>query len=199
MVSVTGSANIPDPLLRHAGDRNLVARILEGDPSAWRKFVLVHQRLVRDRVADVSWAFGRGEDDAAINDATSEVFAALVLQGAAPLRAFQGRSSLATYVAVLATRSATRFFARNRFVMPHEESGDPENHVAAATDQAHQRRIESLVDRLPPKERSVFSLFHLQGQSFAQISHKLEMPISIVGPTLRHAETQLRQWIEESA
>lgn len=198
MVRAPGSNDLSDPRLQHASDRNLVARILDGDPSAWRKFVLVHQRLVRDRVADVSWAFSRGEDDAAIDDATAEVFAALVLQNAAAFRAFQGRSSLATYIAVLATRSATRFFARNRLVVPHDEPARRENHVAAATDQAHQRRIEALVDRLPPKERSVFSLFHLQGQSFAQISQKLEMQISLVGPTLRHAETQLRQWMEES-
>lgn len=199
MVAAPGSNDLSDQRLHHAGDRNLVARILDGDPSAWRKFVLLHQRLVRDRVADVSWAFSRGEDDAAIDDATAEVFAALILQNAAALRAFQGRSSLATYIAVLATRSATRFFARNRLVVMHDEPLGRENHVAAATDHAHQRRIEALVDRLPPKERSVFSLFHLQGQSFAQISQKLEMQISLVGPTLRHAETQLRQWMEESA
>ncbi len=198
MVPASTTHHSATPLLQHASDRNLVARILEGDASAWRKFVLVHQRLVRERVADVSSAFGRGEDHAVIDDATAEVFAALVIQQFAPLRAFQGRSSLATYVAVLATRSATRFFARNRLVMTSDESTGRENHVAGVNDQAHQRRIEALVDRLPPKERSVFSLFHLQGQSFAQISQKLEMQISLVGPTLRHAETQLRQWMEES-
>lgn len=199
MVSAPGTRDLAHARLQHAGDQNLVARILDGEPSAWQKFVLVHQRLVRDRVADVSWAFGRGEDDAAIDDATAEVFAAMTMQNAAALRAYQGRSSLASYVSVLSTRSATRFFARNRLVIAHDEPVAPENHVAAATDHAQQRRIEALVDRLPPKERSVFSLFHLQGQSFAQISQKLEMQITLVGPTLRHAETQLRQWMEESA
>ncbi len=167
--------------------------------------MITYQATVRARVADVSSAFGRGEDDAAIDDATAEVFAALIAHESAPLKAYQGRSSLLTYIAVIATRSATRYFARNRLVLHGDATGIPDSqageghhdHVARIVNADQQRRIQKLIDRLPPKERSVVALFHLQGQSYAQISQKLEMPIGSIGPTLRKAETNLRRWMEE--
>ncbi|TWU60752.1 RNA polymerase sigma factor [Rubripirellula tenax] len=193
----------------HSADREMVGDVVSGDAAAWRRFVHGYQSLVRLRVADVSSAFGRGEDDEAIDDATAEVFAALVSHESAPLRAYQGQSSLATYVAVIATRSATRYFARNRLVIHddepdtsegEQESGvnhDHQDHVARVINAGQQKRIQKLIDRLPPKERSVVSLFHLQGQSYAQISEKLEIPIGSIGPILRQAEKGLRRLMED--
>ncbi|TWU49774.1 RNA polymerase sigma factor [Rubripirellula reticaptiva] len=205
MSSAAGPSNPQASPTAHFGDRSFVTRVVEGEAAAWRKFVMGYQSLVRSRVADVSSAFGRGEDDEAIDDATAEVFAALVSHDSAPLKAYQGRSSLATYIAVIATRSATRYFARNRLVVHEDETDSTESntgdghhdHVARTINAGQQRRIQKLIDRLPPKERSVIALFHLQGQSYAQISQKLEIPIGSIGPTLRQAEKNLRQWMEE--
>ncbi|QDT06438.1 RNA polymerase sigma factor [Rubripirellula lacrimiformis] len=202
MATASDTADPNDPVLRRANDRSLVARVISGSTTAWRSFVHQHERLVRTRVADVSAAFGRGDDESAIDDATAEVFAAMVAHDSAPLRAFQGRSSLATFIAVIATRSATRYFARNRLVVAGDlprktEPVSDGDHVARVINADHNHRVQTLIDRLPPRERSVVALFHLQGQSYAQISQKLEIPIGTIGPTLRHAETQLRQWMEE--
>ena len=62
---------------------------MRGDASAWQAFVETHKRLVRARVADVASSFGRSDDDSAIDDATAEVFAALLRNNAAALRAHQ--------------------------------------------------------------------------------------------------------------
>ena len=192
------------PVPQHGNDQLLVDRMVRGDATAWQVFVETHGRLVRSRVADVASAFGRSGDESAIDDATAEVFAALLGNDAAALRAFAGRSSLGTYVAVIATRSATRGFARRQVVPP------PPNDVelAAACDQTmndpasnvmdaeQHERLRVFMERLPDKQRSVVSLFHLEGKSYATISNELGIPIGSIGPTLRRAEEKLRIWME---
>ena len=60
-------------------------------------------------------SFGFSSDCIAIDDATADVFSSLVANDIATLRAYAGRSSLVTYLAVIATRCATRNFARKRY------------------------------------------------------------------------------------
>jgi RNA polymerase sigma-70 factor (ECF subfamily) len=193
------------PAARYNDDRLLVDRLVRGDATAWRDFVETHGRLVRARVADVASAFGRTNDESAIDDATAEVFAALLGNDAAALRAFAGRSSLGTYVAVIATRSATRGFARRQMMAPPAQDLEL---ARAACDQTmadpvhelieveQQKKLRLLLQRLSPKQRDVITLFHLQGKSYVQISRQLDMPIGSIGPTLRRAEARLRQWME---
>ena len=195
------------PHAAHIQDRVLVERMLRGDGSAWQTFVQTHGRLVRSRVADVASTFGRAGDDSAIDDATAEVFAALLSKDGAALRAFAGRSSLGTYVAVIATRSATRGFARRRLIPAGQQqpslselaeddsAASPVNQLIHAE---QQQQVHVLLQRLPEKQRDVVRLFHLQGQSYIQISEQLSMPIGSIGPTLRRAEAKLREWLEES-
>ncbi len=188
----------------HADDRLLVERLVYGDGTAWQTFVQTYGRLVRCRVADVATTFGRAEDDSAIDDATAEVFAALLGNDAAALRAFAGRSSLGTYIAVIATRSATRGFARKRLVVASAAEADISQATRdGAADPAHQlihaeqqQRVRRMLSRLPAKQRKVVTLFHLQGKTYADISDQLQMPIGSIGPTLRRAEAKLREWME---
>lgn len=189
----------------HSEDRLLVERLVYGDARAWSTFVEIYGRLVRARVADVASSFGRSTDESAIDDATAEVFAALLGNDAAALKAFAGRSSLRTYVAVIATRSATRGFARRHIAAPSTDDCDLARTAPDQTStdpvseliQAEQRqRLHLLLDQLPPKQRNVVSLFHLHGNSYAEISERLDIPIGSIGPTLRRAEAKLRQWME---
>ena len=179
--------------------------MLGGEQSAWQSFVQSHGRIVRSRVADVASTFGRAADESAIDDATAEVFAALLSNDAAALRAFAGRSSLGTYVAVIATRSATRGFARRRLLVCSpganalDESAQDESQydpARQAMDAEQKRRVTELLAKLPDKQRDVIRMFHLQGISYTEISQQLQIPIGSVGPTLRRAEAKLRQWLE---
>ena len=186
-------------------DRVLVERLVRGDGGAWQMFVETHGRLVRSRVADVAASFGRADDHSAIDDATAEVFAALLGNNAAALRAFAGRSSLGTYLAVIATRSARRGFARRHLVAApdhdpelartacDESAQDPVNELI---DAEQRQRLHRLMVRLPAKQQEVVSLFHLKGKTYGEISEALSMPIGSIGPTLRRAEQKLRRWME---
>ena len=196
------STNIPPA--PHHDDRLLVEQLVRGDGAAWQAFVETHGRLVRSRVADVASSFGRAQDDSAIDDATAEVFAALLGNDAAALRAFAGRSSLGTYVAVIATRSATRGFARKYVATTGADDKLPSNAsdqtakdpVTEMIEAEQQEKLSKLLEKLSPKQRNVIVMFHLKGISYAEISQKLEMPIGSIGPTLRRAEAKLREWME---
>ena len=185
----------------------LVDQLVRGDGEAWRGFVGTYGRLIRSRVADVATSFGQGNDPTAIDDAVAEVFAVLIGNDAAALRGFAGRSSLVTYLAVIATRSATRGFARaasktsaltNADASVAEGFADPEaiEPIGEVIRSERRDQLQSLLARLPTKQRDVIQLFHLQSQSYEQISRRLNIPIGSIGPTLRRAEAKLKEWLE---
>lgn len=190
---------------RHAGDCLFVARLLRSDSDAWREFVQSYGRLVRARVADVATSFGRGCDDTAVDDAVAEVFAAILNNDAAALRGYAGRSSLVTYLAVIATRSATRGFAaqtrsvgNENFEAETEALADPAavEPIGKIILNERSERVHALLQRLPAKQREVVRLFHLESFSYQQISQIIDMPIGSIGPTLRRAEAKLKAWLE---
>ncbi len=190
--------------LHHAEDRRLVDRLLSRDSAAWQAFLEDYGRLVRARVGDVARSFGFSSDSTEIDDATADVFSSLVANDLATLRAYAGRSSLVTYLAVIATRCATRNFARKRYEARNHsnfeavgtlssERSDPAGRMLQAETR---QRVQALLAGLPEKQRDVVRLFHLEGQSYAAISHALDMPIGSVGVTLRRAEAKLREQFE---
>lgn len=190
--------------LDHAEDRRLVDRLVQGDSPAWQRFLDTYVRLIRTRVADVARSFGYPSEGVAIDDATADVFSSLVANDSAALRAYAGRSSLVTYLAVIATRCSTRHFARQRWLTRHRSDLPLEEAIANSTsdpaapleqDETRQR-VQALMAELPEKQRDVVRLFHLEGQSYATISQVLGMPIGSVGVTLRRAEAKLRERIE---
>ncbi len=191
----------------YAEERRLVERLVRGDGDSWSDFVGRFGRVIRSRVADVATSFGCVRDDAAIDDATAEVFAVLVANEAAALRAFEGRSSLSTYLAVIATRIATRGFAAKRFTVIAED-GDVRNNrpddtvidpIRTLIENEQQEKVIALLDRLPEKQCKVIRLFHLDGHSYVQISEMLEMPLGSVGVTLRRGEAKLKEWMESGS
>ncbi|EMI46076.1 RNA polymerase sigma factor [Rhodopirellula sp. SWK7] len=188
----------------HDEDRALVDRLLRGDAIAWQEFVSRFGRIVRSRVADVAVAFGKGNDDDAVDDATADVFAVILANDAAALQAYEGRSALVTYLAVIATRCATRGFARKRIDVSDNEQNESLESAARGDDEPvrriilkeqHQRLLETLSE-LPEKQQQVVRLFHLESRSYTEISERLNMPIGSIGVTLRRAEEQLRRKLE---
>jgi RNA polymerase sigma-70 factor (ECF subfamily) len=191
--------------LADVDERRLVCGLVSGDGDAWREFVNSFGRIIRSRVADIANSFGCAGDGAAIDDATAEVFAVLLSNDAAALRAFEGRSRLSTYLAVIATRIATRGFATKQFATSSRDSVDertPDSSVkeplGILIETEQREQVVSLLEQLPIKQREVVRLFHLQGQSYAQIGATLDMPIGSVGVTLRRGEAKLRTWLESS-
>lgn len=190
---------------RHVSDLRFVESLISGDSHAWQTFIHTHGRLIRSRVADVAASFGRAKDTSGIDDASADVFTALLNNDSAALRAFQGKSSLATYIAVIATRSATRGFAARRLAVATDQKNAPylERQDARSHDpsrdlvaQEQKERIHTILASLPAKQRKIVELFHLQGCSYAEISRQLKIPIGSVGVTLKRSEVKIRELLE---
>lgn len=187
-----------------AAERRLVDRLVTGDGDAWRLFVEQFGRIIRSRVADVARSFGCARDEATIDDVSAEVFAVLIANSGAALRGFEGRSSLSTYLAVIATRIATRGFASSRFrpsagsEEPSAAQADPAtvSPVRLLIEQEQKEKLLEVIERLPQKQKEIVQYYYLKDYSYSRISDLLSIPIGSVGVTLRRAEAKLRVWIE---
>lgn len=185
----------------YQADRLLVARLLNGDAAAWEQFVDGYAASMRARIADVARSFRRVCDQGTIDDMLAEVFASLLHNDHAALRGYAGRSSLLTYLSVIATRCTLRGIKSPQQVVQAElvES------VPAQADAPVERliRIEqsqqlaSLIELLPEKQGNVVRLYHLQDKSYSEISSELGIPLGSVGVTLKRAEEKLRHLLSE--
>jgi RNA polymerase sigma-70 factor (ECF subfamily) len=180
-------------------DLSLLKRCLAQEPGAWKDFVdrylglFIHvlQHTAHSRSVTIS------PDD--IDDLCAEFFLAVLADDFAILRRFRGQSSLATYLTVIVRRIAVRAISnrRNAEALGHVRSHHPLDQIPA-TGNAHTRmENEDLVQRmmigLPANEAEVLRRFHLQGDSYRQISEALGVPENSIGPMLTRARERLRQ------
>jgi RNA polymerase sigma-70 factor, ECF subfamily len=176
-------------------DRSLIHRCQAREPGAWRDFVDRFSGLFLHVVQHTAHARSvpLSADDA--DDLCAEVFVTLLAKDFAVLRSFRGKSSLATYLAVIARRVVVREMIRRRYsealghVQPHHESlGHSE------ADRIDQRElVQQMLDGLPELEAEIVRQFHLDGRSYAEISRSLKVPENSIGPTLSRAREKLRR------
>lgn len=180
-------------------DSELLKRCLGEEPGAWKEFVdrfiglfvhiiqhTAHARSVR-----------LGPED--VDDLCSEIFLAILADDYRVLRDFRGRSSLATYLAVIGRRIVVREMARRRkaAALGHVDAHQVSLDRAGATGRESQRienseEVQRLLEDLPPRDAEVVRQFHLEGKSYREISSRLGIPENSIGPTLTRARDMLR-------
>jgi RNA polymerase sigma-70 factor (ECF subfamily) len=132
-----------------------------------------------------------GADDPDVEDVVQQAFLA-ALDGAA---AFDGRSSLSTWLFGITTRraldAARSRWRRSRFTRLREAVGlgHPEPRPDHRYDQ--HAEAERLLSKLPPEQRVVFLLHDVEGYTFAEISGLTGAGISTLHGRLISARKQL--------
>lgn len=186
----------------------MIAALVARDRSAWSEFVERFQGLVYARVARTAWEFNRHLDRSAIEDIRADVFAALIENDFASLRRFEGRSSLATWLAIIARRSCVKWMQKRsqRDEQAHQRiddvpqggvaKGGAEDLLAALIQTEDSLRLRTMFDRLNDGDRSVLRMFFMEGLSYADISRDLGISVNAVGPKLQRAQQRLRQMME---
>jgi len=186
----------------------LIAALVARDRGAWTEFVERFQGLVYARVARAALEFNRHLDRAAIEDIRADVFAALIENDFASLRRFEGRSSLATWLAIIARRSCLKWMrkktqreehARQRIDDPRQgeiAGGGSEDILAALIQTEDSLRLRTMLDRLSDGDRAVLRMFFLDGRSYAEIGLELGISANTVGPKLQRALRRLRNLME---
>lgn len=178
-------------------ERDLVRRCLRREPGSWEELLADFREAI---AAAAGAALQRATGAAPADDVESAVSAtltALVDNDSAALRAWQGRASLATYLRVIATRVALNLARTERRrgslrFRPLDHAGDPEAPAPLVDEPPDLAGLRRAIERLPPRDRLLVSLFHLDGASYRQIAAVAGMPLNAVGPSLLRAREKLR-------
>ncbi len=176
-------------------DAALVQDCLRGSPGAWDRFVdrfagLFHH-VVDRTCSQRRLALSAVDRD----DVIAEILVEVLKENAAVLRGFAGRSSLATYLAVIARRTAVRMLSQ---ADAHVVRVDLPTAGAAVVDRhADHRRsdreeIEGLMGCLEPDEARLIRLHHLEARSYGEISRLTGLPLGSIGPALSRARQKMR-------
>ncbi|TWT55820.1 ECF RNA polymerase sigma-E factor [Thalassoglobus neptunius] len=179
-------------------DRQILTRCLEREAGAWEEFV---DRFLGTFVHVISnTAHARSvrlsQDD--IDDLCSEIFLTLLKNEFAVLRHFRGKSSLASYLVVVARRIVVNSLVKRKqleamgHVNAHQSSLDQggADHVQRLSDS---EEVRVLISQLPSSEARIVRLYHIDGKTYREISNELGIPENSVGPTLHRARERMKQ------
>ena len=132
-------------------------------------------------------------------DVASHVLLKIVEHDYAPLRQFRGKSSLASYLTVIARRTCVNELANRAQIREKEGAGrtderimDKAPHTKPKAGLETLEEVGKLLKRLPNRERAVVRLFYLEGRSYEEISTELNIPVNSIGAILARARKKLR-------
>jgi RNA polymerase sigma-70 factor (ECF subfamily) len=176
-------------------DRNLLDRCLARKPRAWEDFVDRFMGLVVHVINHTAQCRSIRLSAADREDLAADVFLAIVDRDLAVLRHFRGKSSLATYLTVIARRVVVRKLVERHTAVPlgdmvaqaAVEDGEPVQRIA------DHEEVGRLLGELRGSEAAVVRMYHLEGKSYQEISRTVGMPENSVGPLLTRARAKLRR------
>ena len=176
-------------------DRNLLDRCLTRKPRAWEDFVDRFMGLVVHVINHTAQCRSINLTTADREDLAAEVFLAIVDHDLAVLRHFRGKSSLATYLTVIARRVVVRKLVTGRQAVPlgdmvadaESEDIEPEQRIS------DREELGRLLTELGGSEAAVVRMYHLEGKTYQEISRTVGMPENSVGPMLSRARARLRR------
>lgn len=181
-------------------DRDLLERCLQRKPRAWEDFVDRFLGLVAHVVNHTARARSVRLSSADRDDLCAEVFLAVIRNDYALLRNFRGKSSLATYLTVVARRIVvkellSRMSAARLGDGPSQQAAQviPDPHRPIEERLGDQEEVQRLLNGLQGTEAQVVRMFHLEGRSYQEISSAVGMPENSIGPILSRARNKLRR------
>lgn len=166
-------------------------------PDAWENFSDRFLGLVIHVVNHTAFMRNVSLSQELREDLVADVFVSWIDKDFAVLRRFQGKSSLATYLAVVARRVVFRRMSQLR--LPHIQQSieslklDPPAQETKSLTQDEFEQLESSIERLSQEEAIAVRMFHLQGKTYREISSHIGMPENSIGPFLSRARDKLQR------
>lgn len=177
-------------------DRQLIARCLEREPEAWCEFVDRYLGVVFHVIQYTANIRGVSLRPDEVEDFAADVMAAIVDSNFKILRHFRGKSSLASYLAVVARRVIVNKLARRaqyekslqsaRAKYADRPSTPPELRIE------NEEEVQKLLDSLDGADADLVRAFYIDHKSYSQISRETGMPENSIGPTLSRLRERLR-------
>jgi RNA polymerase sigma-70 factor (ECF subfamily) len=181
-------------------DRNLLDRCLQRKSRAWEDFVDRFMGLIVHVVKHTAQARSIRLTPEDRDDLCAEVLLNVIKDDFAILRHFRGRSSLATYLTVVARRIVVKKLMQRKVMAPLGE-GTAQQSAGKALDaqpQPEQRisdreEVERLLEGLGDGESQIVRMYHLEGKSYQEISRAVGVSENSIGPILSRARTKMRR------
>lgn len=177
-------------------DQRLVDDVLTEVPGAFERLVQIHQGLCWHIIQRMV----RNPEDS--RDLCQETF----LQVHRKLRQFRGDSALKTWIGRIAYHIALRHLQRRRLPLAHAAPDDETSlldSIDAGIDleaDSAQRDIEShllkAIEALPPLQRTVLTLYHLQELSIVEIAETTGLAAGTIKSHLFRSRLRLREMLE---
>lgn len=181
-------------------DRDLLHDCLAGKPGSWNDFVDRYLSMVYHVVHSTAHLRSARLSPEDVEDIASEVLLQIVAGDFKVLRQFQGNASLATYLAVIARRTAVHEISRRQTVRDEIRTGTvtadddfADDSVAAQRSVESLDEVERLLRKLSGRDREVVRLFYLEGRTYEEISTELDIPVNTLGAMLSRARAKLRE------
>lgn len=166
-------------------ERILIARSRAGDLGAFERLVRVHQ----DRIYNLAYRITGNREDA--SDAAQDTF----VRAFQALPRFREDATLSTWLYRIATNAALDLVRRRptapRTELPvnHPGPDDPEREV---TRRELARRVQDALAGVPAEFRAAVVLRDLQGLSYADVAHVLQVPVGTVRSRISRGREALR-------
>jgi RNA polymerase sigma-70 factor (ECF subfamily) len=186
-------------------DRNLLERCLQRKPRAWEDFVDRFMGLVVHVVNHTARARSVRLTPPDRDDLCAEVFLATIKSDFAVLRNFRAKSSLATYLTVVARRIVVKELLSRMSASrlgdgtSYPAQGVPDPHPSVEDRFSDQEEVERLLSGLEGTEAQVVRMYHLEGKSYQEIGAAVGMPENSIGPILSRARNKMRRAGVDSA
>lgn len=182
-------------------DRLLLQQCLAKAPGAWNDFVDRFLGLIYHVVHYTAHLRSVPIQPEDVEDIAAEVLLQIVADDYAVLRQFRMKSSLATYLTVIARRTCIHELTRRANTAPPSSRSD----VRVDKDVANQREqepgetlenkeeLDRLLGKLPARERQLARLRFMEGRSYEEISAVMKLPVHTLGPLLTRLKRKLQE------
>ena len=195
-------------------ERRLIVRLLAGECEAWTEFVDRYQRVVFARVNQVLVQYGKSVEANEADDVVADLFTSLLANNMRMLRRFEHRSTLATWLTIIAHRMSLRAAMKSKRKRTQTNQLDPttgqtpiqaleqlaidpsENPLARLMSTESRSKIRHRLTMLKEADRQVIELFHFEKLSYREIALRMGMSENSVGSRLTRAQRRLRQLME---
>lgn len=178
-------------------DQDLVMAVLARTPGAFERLVARHQKLVWHLV----YRMVQHPEDA--RELCQDVFFRVHER----LHQYRFESALSTWVGRVAFSVATRHMQKKKLPMveptgeadessPWESVSDGFDLEAACADNELMGRLAVAIERLPPLQRTLVTLYHLDEMAIGEIASVTGLPEGTVKNYLFRARSRLRQLLE---
>lgn len=179
-------------------DRELVEECLAGDGVAWEALIARYQRLIYS----IPVKTGLSNDDAA------DIFQSVCLRLYEKLSSLRDHDRLSSWLITTTSRECWRLSARRRreTVGDEGEEGGTFEAIPDSNPLADERRellerqqaVRQGIQSLSERCRDLLTLlfYHKDEFSYAEISRRLDMPVSSIGPNRARCLERLRRLLE---